>query len=125
MAGPLQEGDIRAALGSGGHIRNAFVIGRETEDGWEYVLYLRPSWRRVFLPLRTWQDKSDRKWRDLNRALHLLREDFAYRGAVPVYLHDDPELSKYRAIGASDGAVVAVDGANAPPGGVPKDIEPT
>jgi hypothetical protein len=102
LAEPLQEGDIRQSLQEGGYIRNAFVIEREAEGACEYVLYLRPSWRRGFLPLRTWQDKSDRKWRDLDRALHLLRRDFGYRGVIPIYLAGDPELARYRALGNRD-----------------------
>ena len=123
MAEPLQEGDIRTGLTSGGHIRNAFVVEREIEGGCEYVIYLRPSWRREFLPLRTWQEKGDRKWRDLDRAMHLLRKDFGYRGAIPIYLQGDPELAKYRALGTQDGAVLPVDGADAPPGKVPSSIQ--
>lgn len=123
MAEPLQEGDIRTGLATGGYIRNAFVVEREIESGCEYVIYLRPSWRRVFLPLRTWQDKGDRKWRDLDRAMHLLRKDFGYRGAIPIYLQGDPELAKYRALGTQDGAVLPVDSADAPPGKVPSSIQ--
>ena len=123
MAEPLQEGDIRTGLATGGYIRNAFVVEREIESGCEYVIYLRPSWRRVFLPLRTWQDKGDRKWRDLDRAMHLLRKEFGYRGAIPIYLQGDPELAKYRALGTQDGAVLPIDSADAPPGKVPSSIQ--
>ena len=122
MAEPLQEGDIRTSLAAGGYIRNAFVVEREIEGGCEYVIYLRPSWRRDFLPLRTWQDKGDRKWRDLDRAMHLLRKDFGYRGTIAIYLQGDPDLAKYRALGTQDGAVLPVDGADAPAGRVPSSI---
>ena len=81
MAEPLQEGDIRQGLQQGGYIRNAFVIERGTEGACEYVLYLRPSWRRGFLPLR---------------------RDFGYRGVIPIYLAGDPELARYRALGNPD-----------------------
>ena len=61
-----------------------------------------------FSPCALGRTKRDRKWRDLDRAMHLLRKHFGYRGAIPIYLHGDPELAKYRALGTKDGAVALV-----------------
>ncbi len=62
----------------------------------EHLAYVRPSWRRAFLPLRTWGDKEDRSYKDLDRLLVLLRKDFGYRGFIGLYMDGDPDLARYR-----------------------------
>jgi len=92
----LQEGEIKQAIEEGGHVRNVLVVTKCVGSHAEYLAYIRPSWRRDFLPLRTWQDKGDRTYRDLDRLLTLIRVDFRFRGVVPVYIVGDPELTRYK-----------------------------
>jgi len=92
----LQEGEIKQAIQEGGHVRNVFVVSKCVGKHTEHLAYIRPSWRRDFLPLKTWQDKGDRTYRDLDRLLILIRVDFKYRGVVPVYIVGDPELARYK-----------------------------
>jgi hypothetical protein len=75
-------------------------------DTAEHLAYVRPSWRREFLPLRTWGDKEDRTYKDLDRLLTLLRDDFGYSGFIGLYMAGDPDLARYRVLCDSDGADV-------------------
>jgi len=97
------EGEIKQGLAEGGRLRNVLVVcstdtNAETR---EHLAYTRPSWRREFLPLRTWGDKSDRTYKDVDRLLTLLRDEFGYKGVIPFYWADDPDLPKYRALATS------------------------
>jgi hypothetical protein len=107
MARGLQEGEIKQELQNGGRLRNVLIITKLIEGTAEHLAYIRPSWRREFLPLRTWNDKEDRTYRDLDRLLVLLREDFRYLGFIGLYVDGDPDLSRYRALAedGSDGAI--------------------
>lgn len=96
LAKGLQEGEIKQAVQEGGHLRNVLVVSKCVGKYVEHLAYIRPSWRRDFLPLRTWQDKGDRTYRDLDRLLTLIRVDFGYRGVVPIYIVGDPELARYK-----------------------------
>lgn len=98
MGSGLQEGEIKQAIQRGGHLRDVLVVSRRDGKHQEYLAYFRPSWRRELLPLRTWHDKRDRRYRDLNRLLVLIREDFAFQGMVPLYEAGDPDLLRYRAL---------------------------
>lgn len=104
MARGLQEGEIRQELQSGGHLRNVLIITKTFKDGPEHLAYVRPSWRREFLPLRTWGDKEDRTYRDLDRLLALLRDDFGYNGFIALYMDGDPDLARYSALSVGEGA---------------------
>ena len=104
MASGLQEGEIRQELQSGGHLRNVLIITKTNGDTAEHLAYVRPSWRRGFLPLRTWGDKEDRTYKDLDRLLTLLRDDFGYYGFIGLYMDGDPDLARYRALSGSEGA---------------------
>ena len=94
----LQEGEIKQELQSGGHLRNVLIITKTIGGAAEHLAYVRPSWRREFLPLRTWADKEDRTYKDLDRLLVLLRDDFGYRGFIGLYMDGDPDLVRYRAL---------------------------
>jgi hypothetical protein len=94
----LQEGEIKQAIEDGGYVRNVLVVSKCVGKFVEHLAYIRPSWRRDFLPLRTWGDKDDRTYRDLDRLLMLIRVDFRYRGCIPVYITGDPELARYKAL---------------------------
>ena len=102
--GGLQEREIRQELSSGGHLRNILIITKPIGDAAEHLAYVRPSWRPEFLPLRTWGGKEDRTYKDLDRLLVLLRDDFGYRGFIGLYLEGDPDLARYRAVAATDAA---------------------
>ncbi|WP_391349612.1 hypothetical protein [Azospirillum sp. A23] len=82
MASGLQEGEIRQALLEGGRIRNVLIVSKCVGAAVEHLAYLRASWRRDFLPLRTWNDRAD----------------FGFRGCIPVYIAGDPELARYKAL---------------------------
>jgi hypothetical protein len=104
LARGLQEGEIRQELQGGGHLRNVLIITKKNGNTAEHLAYVRPSWRREFLPLRTWGDKEDRTYKDLDRLLALLRDDFGYHGFIGLYMDSDPELARYRALADSDEA---------------------
>jgi len=91
----IQEGEIRQELKAGGHLRNVLIISKGAS---EHLVYIRPSWRREFLPLRTWGDKDDRTYKDLDRLLALIRKDFGYYGFIALYMDGDPNLARYRAL---------------------------
>jgi hypothetical protein len=101
LAKGLQEGEIRLELQGGGYLRNVLIITKTIGGAPEHLAYVRPSWRREFLPLRTWGDKEDRTYKDLDRLLALLRDDFGYYGFIGLYMDGDPDLARYRAL--SDG----------------------
>ena len=94
----LQEGEIRQGISEGGYVRNVLVVSKCVGPHTEHLAYIRTSWQRDYLPLRTWQDKGDRTYRDLDRLLTLLWSDFGFRGAIPLYLAGDPELQRYRVV---------------------------
>jgi hypothetical protein len=94
----VPEGEIKQELQTGGYLRNVLIITKLINGVTEHLAYVRPSWRREFLPLRTWGDKGDRTYKDLDRLLLLLRDDFGYRGFIGLYLEGDPELARYRVI---------------------------
>jgi hypothetical protein len=101
LAKGLQEGEIRQELQSGGHLRNVLIITKAVKGADEHLAYIRPSWRREFLPLRTWGDKDDRFYKDLDRLLLLLRDDFGYRGFIGLYMDGDPDLARYSVLSES------------------------
>ena len=104
MARGLQEGEIRQELQNGGHLRNVLIITKTIEGMADHLAYMRPSWRREVLPLRTWGDKEDRTYKDLDRLLVLLREDFGYRGFIGLYMDGAPDLARYRALADNEAA---------------------
>jgi hypothetical protein len=97
----LAEGEIKKCISEGGRLRNVLVVSSSAEPNAEHLAYVRPSWRRGFLPLRTWGDKEDRTYRDLDRLLVLIRQDFGYRGVIPVYVAGDPDMPRYRALASN------------------------
>ena len=99
MSTGLQEGEIKQAIEEGGYIRNVLVVSKIVGKHTEHLAYIRPSWRRDFLPLRTWQDRGDRTYRDLDRLLTLIRVDFGYSGVVPLYVAGDSDLARYKTAG--------------------------
>jgi hypothetical protein len=98
LAAGLREGDIQARLREGGRIQGIFVIERSAPDGAKYVAYLRTTWKRGFHALQTYRGKSDRIYRDLDRLLRLVRDEFRYTGSVTLFVAGDPDLQRFRAL---------------------------
>jgi hypothetical protein len=98
LAAGLREGDIQARLREGGRIQGIFVIERSAPDGPKYVAYFRTTWKRGFHALQTYRGKSDRIYRDLDRLLRLVRDEFRYTGSVTLFVAGDPDLQRFRAL---------------------------
>lgn len=97
----LEECEIRSFLADRGSITKVFVTAEPAAGGPLYRIYIWSSWSRHFRPLRSWGDRSDRVYRDLGRAVVRMR-DLGYRGAVTFYEADDPVLSRYHGLVASE-----------------------
>ena len=106
----LEEHDIRSGLGQGGSILGIFVVESSAHRGPKYVAYIRTSWKRSFFALRTYRGRSNRMYRDLDRLVRLIRDEFRYRGPITIHIEGAPELRRFRAF-------VRKDGADAPVGG--------
>ena len=104
----LEEHDVRAVLGEDGSILGLFVVEYPTLRGSKYVAYIRTSWRRGFLVPRTYRNRSDRMYRDLDRLVHLIRSEFGYYGPITTHVEGAPELRRFQAFIRSDGANFAV-----------------
>ncbi|KPF78349.1 hypothetical protein IP88_04160 [alpha proteobacterium AAP81b] len=98
----LVEGDIKAGLQNGGHLRSVFVVCRVVDDQLEHAAYIRTSWFDEYLPLRTYGHRSDRTYRDLDRLLELLRLEFDYLGPITLYASGDPLLGSFGSLAADD-----------------------
>lgn len=105
----FQEGDIKAGVRDGGHVRSVFIIARPAERGSGYIPYIRVDWTRGFRPLRTFRDKGDRVYRDLNRLVGLLRVEFAYLGEISLFISGDPELRRFRTLLPTDRDALATE----------------
>ncbi|WP_151990612.1 hypothetical protein [Sphingomonas aurantiaca] len=101
MSKGLTEGEIKSCIVEGGRLRNVLVVSSSADPDAEHLAYIRPSWKRGFLPLRTWGDKENRTYRDLDRLLVLIRQDFSYRGVVPLYVQGDPDMPRYSALASN------------------------
>jgi hypothetical protein len=113
----LSEGEIRHCIEQGGRLRNVFLLARGDSPATEYLAYIRPSWRRGFLPLRTWGNKGDRTYKDVDRLLTLLRDDFGFSGVIQLYVESDPDVPRYRALAEKtpeDRKIITVMAADAP-----------
>lgn len=94
----LQEKDIRTALAAGGSIRGCFLVARSSKPDYEFVSYLRPSWYKSYLPLRTWLGRSDRVYKDVGRLLQLVREDYGFTGPICIYAAGSAELARFKGV---------------------------
>ena len=120
----FQEADIKAGVRKGEKVLGAFLITREDHKGPLYVTYLRTSWTRGFLPLRTFRDKADRVYRDLDKLLALLRKDFAYPGEVSIFVAGDVALRRFRALLPTDRQALLLDGSMQPAEGIVSEDAP-
>ena len=98
MAAGLQEGDIALGLAEGGSILGVFIVERTLPGGPRHIAYVRTSWKRGFHALRTYRDRSDRMYRDLDRLVRLIRDEFRYSGPVTLYIAGAPELRRFQAL---------------------------
>jgi hypothetical protein len=98
LAGDLRESDIQAGLREGGRLRSIFVVERSSPNGAKYVAYFRRTWKRGFHALQTYRGKSDRVYRDLDRLLRLVRDEFRYTGSIALFVAGDPDLQRFRAL---------------------------
>lgn len=98
LADGLSEGDIRKYLADGGKIRNVLVVTKPVADHVEHQALLRITGHSGFLPFQTWGGKSDKLYRDFDRLLALLRDDFDFQGGIIVYREDDPDLARFCAL---------------------------
>lgn len=103
----LQERDIRNGLQEGGTIRGVFLVARPQVEGYEFMPYIRPSWNKRYLPLRLYEDRGDKSYRNAGRFLQLLRQDFGFKGSVLIHEARAPELARFKGLRPCD----------APPGG--------
>ena len=103
LAGGFEEGDIASGLAAGGRILGIFVVERALSGGPGYIAYLRASWKRGFHGLRTYRNRSDRVYRDLDRLVRLIRDEFGYSGPITLLVAGAPELRRFRALLPEDG----------------------
>ncbi len=94
----VQEKDIRTALATGGSVRGCFFVARRIEGHYEFLAYIRPSWYKAYLPMRTWLGKADRTYKDVGRLLQLVRDDFGFVGVVSIYVAGSPELARFKGV---------------------------
>lgn len=92
----LKEKDIRAGLERGGIIRGCFLIARLMSYGYEFMPYIRPSWKKGHLPLYTYLGKEVRTYRDVGRFIKLVRDDYGFLGAIQIYFPRTADLARFR-----------------------------
>lgn len=93
----LQESDVRMGLQRGGYIRSILVVTRPTRNkqSIEHVVWVHPSWQKGYYPFCTHRGRSMRSYRDLDLLFTHCRDDWGYRGAITVRLHDDPKVAAF------------------------------
>ena len=110
----ITEGEVHAALRAGGHIAGVVLVGRTAQGQTTYVGYLRGSWSPVFQIHRSFKDKRDRTYRNLERLVHLLRVEFGFDGPIQLLSSGSPELARFPGIRPADlGVVLSIAGASA------------
>ena len=98
MAAGFEEADVRSGLAEGGRILGIFIVERMLPNGPEYIAYLRTSWKRGFHALQTYRGRSDRVYRDLDRLVRLIRDEFEYGGPVTLSIAGAAELRRFRTL---------------------------
>ena len=94
--GEIGEGDLRAKLRSGERITGVIVVARTIDDALEYTPFLLLSWRRGYYRISRWRG-GERRYRDFDRLLRLLRE-LGWVDGVGVFDAEDPKLRRIRAV---------------------------
>ena len=94
--GEIGEGELRAKLRGGERITGVIVVARTVDDSLEYTPFLLLSWRRGYYRISRWRG-GERRYRDFDRLLRLLRE-LGWVDGVGVFDESDPTLRRVRAI---------------------------
>jgi hypothetical protein len=98
LAGGFEEADVRSGLAGGGRIPGIFIVERMLPNGPGYIAYLRTTWKRGFHAFQTYRGRSDRVYRDLDRLVRLIRDEFEYGGPITLSIAGAPELRRFRAL---------------------------
>ena len=69
------------------------------------------------MPLRTYGNKRDRRYRDLDRLVRLIRDSYGFKGCITLFEQGDPKLQRYAALDPADS--VGWEAAADPSDGVP------
>jgi hypothetical protein len=116
LAAGFEEADVRSGLAEGGRILGIFIVERMLPNGPGYIAYLRTSWKRGFHALQTYRGRSDRVYRDLDRLVRLIRDEFEYGGPITLSSAGAPELRRFRALLPRDSGGTRA-GRSVPPAG--------
>jgi hypothetical protein len=108
LVGGIEEGEIASGLANGGRILGIFAVERRLPGRPGYVVYLRTTWNRGFHCLKTYRGRSDRVYRDLDRLVRLIRDEFRYGGPITLFVAGASELRRFRALLPQDGAKTAL-----------------
>lgn len=112
MGKRIQECEVRQGLLQGGFLLGAVAVCRPDGSGTEHLIWVRTSWQPGFHLLYTFKERGVRGYRDLDRLVALLRNDWGYRGPITLRLHDDPGLGLAEGVSPS---LVRADGGRRPP----------
>ena len=94
--GEIGEGELRTKLRAGERVTGVIVVARSVDDALEYTPFLLLSWRRGYFRILRWRG-GDRRYREFDRLLKLLRE-LGWIDSVAVFDAADPKLRRIRAI---------------------------
>jgi hypothetical protein len=93
---------LQQRLRRGGVVAGALVVERGAAGMREYVAYLHVSWERGWRVLRTYRDKEDRTYRDLDRLLQHVRDDLGYEGSISLLRSESPELGRFPVVASRE-----------------------
>ncbi len=86
-------------------VSSASSLSAARGGGW--VLYVRPSWSRGYRPLQTFAYEKDRVFKDLNRLIALVRNDFKYHAEISLFAAGDEALRRYTTLLPADREALA------------------
>jgi hypothetical protein len=98
LRGVLQEAELRAGLEAGGCIVGVVIVAhRDEATGRLHVPYLLPSWRRGYVAIGLSRG-GVRTFRDLDRLVRFLREDFRFDGGIVLHEEGSARLGRWRSL---------------------------
>jgi len=95
------EGDARPGLGVG-KLRNVIIVTRPGRPRPQHVAYLRTGYQDVYSPMPKFGGRDYRVWRDLDRLLAALRDEWGFTGPITVYPQGNPGLRRHTGVLAED-----------------------
>jgi hypothetical protein len=99
----IEGGDVlQQHLRRGGVVASVLVVERSNAEPRLYVAYLHVSWERGWRVLRTYRDKDDRTYRDLNRLIQYVRDELGYEGSLTLLRPDSAELGRFPVVAARE-----------------------